>query len=69
VRSLPNGRIDLLSIDESARVQANTMAQMDWMPHPQAPTQHAEEGDNAPSERDAPPIHLDGSGQREETSS
>ncbi|MFZ6675453.1 AVAST type 1 anti-phage system protein Avs1c [Undibacterium sp. Xuan67W] len=26
VRFLPNGRIDLLSIDESARVTANTMA-------------------------------------------
>lgn len=28
VRKLPNGRIDLLSIDESARLQANTMYQM-----------------------------------------
>lgn len=28
VRKLPNGRIDLLSIDESARLQANMMHQM-----------------------------------------
>ena len=28
VRHLPNGRIDLLSIDESARLQANTIHQM-----------------------------------------
>lgn len=28
VRKLPNGRIDLLSIDELARVQANTAHQM-----------------------------------------
>ncbi|OXI43526.1 AVAST type 1 anti-phage system protein Avs1c [Burkholderia aenigmatica] len=28
VRKLPNGRIDLLSIDESARIQANMMHQM-----------------------------------------
>ncbi len=28
VRKLPNGRIDLLSIDETARLQANTMHQM-----------------------------------------
>lgn len=27
VRRLPNGRIDLLSVDESARLQANMMAQ------------------------------------------
>lgn len=27
VRCLPNGRLDLLSIDESARLQANMMAQ------------------------------------------
>lgn len=29
VRKLPNGRIDLLSIDELARVQANTAHQME----------------------------------------
>ena len=29
VRTLPNGRIDFLSIDESARLQANMMAQME----------------------------------------
>lgn len=29
VRLLPNGRIDLLSVNEFARLQANTMAQMD----------------------------------------
>lgn len=28
VRKLPNGRIDLLSIDEFARLQANTVHQM-----------------------------------------
>ncbi|MBB3274280.1 MULTISPECIES: AVAST type 1 anti-phage system protein Avs1c [unclassified Pseudoxanthomonas] len=28
VRKLPNGRIDLLSVDETARLQANTMHQM-----------------------------------------
>jgi len=28
VRYLPNGRIDLLSVDESVRLQANMMAQM-----------------------------------------
>ncbi|MNO03522.1 hypothetical protein D3C81_2242530 [compost metagenome] len=28
VRCLPNGRIDLLSIDESARLHANMMYQM-----------------------------------------
>jgi hypothetical protein len=28
VRCLPNGRVDLLSIDESARLQANTAHQM-----------------------------------------
>lgn len=29
VRKLPNGRIDMLSIDESTRLTANTMADMD----------------------------------------
>ncbi|QXA09270.1 hypothetical protein I6L27_06940 [Acinetobacter pittii] len=28
IRSLPNGRIDFLSVDEQARVTVNTMAQM-----------------------------------------
>lgn len=28
VRFLPNGRIDFLSVDESARLEANTMANM-----------------------------------------
>ena len=27
VRSLPNGRLDFLSVDENARLQANTVAQ------------------------------------------
>jgi hypothetical protein len=29
IRSLPNGRIDFLSVDESARLQANMMVQFD----------------------------------------
>lgn len=29
VRFLPNGRIDFLSVDETARLQANMMAQFD----------------------------------------
>jgi hypothetical protein len=29
VRLLPNGRIDILSINEQARLQANTMSQFD----------------------------------------
>jgi hypothetical protein len=31
VRYLPNGRIDFLSVDEMARLQANMSAQMDQM--------------------------------------
>lgn len=31
MRSLPNGRMDLLTVDESARLNANMMVQMDGM--------------------------------------
>lgn len=34
VRRLPNGRVDFLSVDESARLQANMMANMEKMPPP-----------------------------------
>jgi len=32
VRGLPNGRIDLLSVDESTRLKANMMAEFDGQP-------------------------------------
>ena len=35
VRYLPNGRIDFLSVDESARAQANMMINMSNIPRPQ----------------------------------
>ena len=31
MRSMPNGRMDLLTVDESARLNANMMVQMDGM--------------------------------------
>lgn len=34
VRRLPNGRVDFLSVDESARLQANMIANMSQMPRP-----------------------------------
>lgn len=35
IRSLPNGRIDFLSVDEQARLQANTMLHMQNMKFPE----------------------------------
>jgi len=54
LRLLPNKRLDLLSIDESARLQANMMSQMERFkelmlpPEPQ-PTEPAEPAEPQPS--------------------
>lgn len=37
VRRLPNGRIDFLSVDETARIQANMMEWMKSIPIPNMP--------------------------------
>ncbi|MBP8542971.1 hypothetical protein P4B29_06525 [Citrobacter freundii] len=44
VRRLPNGRIDFLSVDETARLQANMMEWVKSIPMPNMPNMPNDEG-------------------------
>jgi hypothetical protein len=53
LRHLPNGRLDFLSVNEFARLQANMANQMAGMMQPPSGDEPGSEGDSAKTEKEA----------------